>query len=370
MNKKEKVYVIYDKQRNMNYDEIIFFHDKELIEYSNDIDIVLKNINVIIVDLVKYSDILNICNKIRLSSKLPIIIIENIEYPVDDSILLKTKGMGILKIIQIKDENKSVLYEIIQGVIEPHMDISVKKIAIILPIYNEEKRFSNVLEYYKSLKKILEEINLNISIYFINDGSNDKTKDFISELANIENQELGIINNTPFISGKNLKINTRKAGTYIEAMKEIDSDIYIFSDSDNSFLVEDIIKMVNILSKGYYDIIAGTKDKTAEKRHISRRILSFIKRILTKPILPKGIYDSQTGLKGLNKLSVQYLLPSLSATSGLAIDLELLNNAKQKKIRVLQLPVNCVDRDGSHVNIIKDSIHFLKILIKIFFKIK
>ena len=34
--------------------------------------------------------------------------------------------------------------------------------------------------------------------------------------------------------------------------------------------------------------------------------------------------------------------------------------AKKLNYRVLQLPVKCIDREGSHVDIIKDSISYIK----------
>ena len=77
-------------------------------------------------------------------------------------------------------------------------------------------------------------------------------------------------------------------------------------------------------------------------------------------MLPKGVYDSQTGLKAIKASSAKFILPYLSRSRGLAIDLELMYYAKKLNFRVLQLPVKCIDRDGSHVDVIKDSLSYLK----------
>jgi len=88
--------------------------------------------------------------------------------------------------------------------------------------------------------------------------------------------------------------------------------------------------------------------------------MSFVKRQLTKSLLPKGVYDSQTGLKAMNGTAAKYILPHLNVTTGLAIDLEILHIAKKYGFRTLQFPVQCIDQEGSHIDIIKDSIAYIK----------
>jgi glycosyltransferase involved in cell wall biosynthesis len=160
-------------------------------------------------------------------------------------------------------------------------------------------------------------------------------------------------------------MNTRKAGTYIEGIRTIDADILLFVDADDSFVIDDIALMINILREGYYDMVVGSKDLTAENRPPLRRLLSFAKRLLTKSMLPKGVYDSQTGLKAMKSTTAKYIIPYLHMNTGLAIDLEILHLARKLDFRVLQIPVTCIDREGSHVDVVKDSIAFLKNIFRI-----
>lgn len=39
--------------------------------------------------------------------------------------------------------------------------------------------------------------------------------------------------------------------------------------------------------------------------------------------------------------------------------------AKKLKLRVLQLPVECIDRDGSHIEVWRDSVRFMRSLVDI-----
>jgi hypothetical protein len=50
---------------------------------------------------------------------------------------------------------------------------------------------------------------------------------------------------------------------------------------------------------------------------------------------------------------------------GLAVDLEMMFLAKKLRLRVLQLPVDCIDRDGSHVDVRRDSMRFMRSLVGI-----
>ena len=123
--------------------------------------------------------------------------------------------------------------------------------------------------------------------------------------------------------------------------------------------------MINILHDGYWDMVIGTKDDTAEGRSLARRLMSFVKRVLTKPLLPEGVIDSQTGLKAFNSTAASHILPYLHESTGLAIDLEMVHIARKLNFRVLQIPVECIDREGSHIDVVRDSLRFLRSIVHI-----
>lgn len=57
----------------------------------------------------------------------------------------------------------------------------MKKISIIIPVYNEEDTLSIA---YKRIKKTTEEMkNYSSEILFVNDGSQDKTLEMLEEIA-------------------------------------------------------------------------------------------------------------------------------------------------------------------------------------------
>lgn len=61
-----------------------------------------------------------------------------------------------------------------------------KKVDIIVSCYNEE---DNIFQFYNEAKKYLKDKNYDYCIYYINDGSTDKTYDRILELKNKVSKE-------------------------------------------------------------------------------------------------------------------------------------------------------------------------------------
>lgn len=362
----EKILIITDFKKNIPYESIITYYELNIINSTSIDSITQITEPVIIIDIEKVSDGIEIGNKLRnINPASNILFINNFLSPAEHLIFTKIKGHGKTKILRWRITYPDEILINIQDLLHPEFPSKVSDIAIIIPVYNEESRFEKVYNFIQKLKLLVNESFTNATIYFVNDGSKDNTQKLIDKLLEVEYEQTTTISNFSQINTYELQYNTRKAGTYLEGIRSINASIMIFVDADDSFEVDDIAKIINILNIGYYDIVVGTKDFSAANRSISRRLISFFKRLLTKTLLPKGIYDSQTGLKGITSNSSKMLLPYLHDNTGLAIDLEMMYIAKKLNFRALQLPVKCIDQEGSHVNIIKDSISFLKIILKL-----
>ncbi|WP_160673879.1 glycosyltransferase [Clostridium sp. C8-1-8] len=367
MTNNDSILIISDNFRKIDYEHIIDFYSHKLISINEMEETLLGDYSMILLDLKDTEDTINYANKIRnIVPSMPLLLISTLDEAKDFTYFRSIVGYGQIRSLNYRASDSDEILEYIQSLLHPEYPSEKTDIAIVLPVYNEASRFNNVYEFVKKLKVLLEEGFINASLYFINDGSKDNTEELVKKLIDNDLLETNYIKQRSTISSHELKVNTRKAGTYIEGIKSIRSEILVFVDADNSFEIEDIAKMINIIKAGYYDIIVATKDMTAEKRPPIRRFVSFFKRLMTKPMLPKGVYDSQTGLKAVNSVAAQYILPYLHAETELAIDLELVYLAKRMNFRVLQLPVRCIDMEGSHVDIVRDSIHFVKSIFKIY----
>lgn len=358
----ETIGVFSDGKRNIEFKTLLAYYNVKKMHTVDDLD---KNV-LVIIDMNSQLESVETANKIRDRNKfIPLLILVSYPNKTNRYILTAIKGIGAVKILEYRERYRSSILLYSQSLIHPEYPAEKHDIAIIVPVFDEEQRFQNILNQTRKLKELIEKSYLNASIYFVNDGSHDDTMNLLNRMIKVEEEELDIIEKSPFFSAHNLITNTKKAGTYIKGIQNVDAEYIFFIDGDDSFIMEDVSKMINILQDGYYDFIVGTKDLTAEDRKPIRRLMSFTKRLLTKRLLPEGVRDSQTGLKGMRKIVAKTMLNNMHIQNGLAADLEMLYLAKKYKFRVLELPVTCYDREGSHINIIKDSLMFIKAIMNI-----
>ncbi len=353
----ETVGIYSDGKRNIQYESLLgYYKPKKVVDINGIEDEVL-----IIIDMNDQSKSISVANEIRnRHSSIPLLILVDYPNSTNRGILTSIAGIGAVKVLEYRERYKSSILLYSQSLIHPEYPGKKHDIAIIVPVFDEEERFHNILNQTTKLKDLIEKAFINATIYFVNDGSHDDTLNLLNKMIEVKKGESNIIEKSPLFSSHNLISNTKKAGTYIEGIKNVDAEYIFFLDGDDSFIMDDISKMINILQDGYYDFIVGTKDLTAEDRKPIRRLMSFTKRLLTKRLLPVGVRDSQTGLKGMRSIVAKTLLNNMHVQNGLAADLEMLYLAKKNRFRVLELPVTCYDREGSHINIIKDSLMFIK----------
>ena len=59
----------------------------------------------------------------------------------------------------------------------------MKKITVLVPVYNEQEV---IKLFYSKLTKVIDEINYNFEILFINDGSEDNTLKIINSFSDLD----------------------------------------------------------------------------------------------------------------------------------------------------------------------------------------
>ena len=111
-----------------------------------------------------------------------------------------------------------------------------KKIAVLIPCYNEEKTIAKVIKDYK-------EVLPNADIYVYDNNSTDKT----SEIA----KKSGVIVKKEPRQGK---------GNVIRSMfKDIDADCYIMIDGDDTYPSENAKEMCDLIINDDYDMVIGDR---------------------------------------------------------------------------------------------------------------
>ena len=111
------------------------------------------------------------------------------------------------------------------------------KIAVLIPCYNEEKTIEKVvLDFKKELP--------DADIYVYNNNSTDNT-------INILNKLNGIIVRNEYNQGK---------GNVVRRMfREIDADIYVMVDGDDTYPASEVHKLIQPIIDGKADMTVGDR---------------------------------------------------------------------------------------------------------------
>ncbi len=148
------------------------------------------------------------------------------------------------------------------------------ELAVIIPAYNEEENIEKTLSLWS---EVLEKLKIDYQIHIYNDGSKDSTRERIESFCR-QNKKIKLHNQE----------NIGHGPTLIKGYKEnIDSTWIFQADSDNEIPPQYFSKMWE--KRNNFDFLIGKR--TNRKSPLTRKIVSFISRILVWIFYSKRIYD-------------------------------------------------------------------------------
>lgn len=221
-----------------------------------------------------------------------------------------------------------------------------KKIAILIPCYNEEKTIKKVVEDYK---RELPEAD----IYVYDNNSTDKTSQIATEAGAIVRYE--------YKQGK---------GNVIRSMfREIDADAYLMIDGDDTYPAENAKEMCSLILEGKADMVVGDRLSSTYFTENKRPFHNFgnkMVRYMINKIFNNDIKDIMTGYRAFSYDFVKGF-PVLS--KGFEIETEMTIHAVDKNFKIVEIPVTYRDRpEGSEskLNTYKDGLKVIKTIITLF----
>ena len=241
----------------------------------------------------------------------------------------------------------------------------INSLSIIFPLFNEEKRLPKL---FIKIKKFSIKVKSNIEFIFVDDGSDDQSlrliKKFKNENIKINIKIIGYKNN----KGKGYAL---KKGVFASNKKWIltmDVDLSVSLEQINIWYNKSLIIEKNCT---YFGSRLLTKSKMVAKNY--RKFTGIIFNLILKLIIKNNflkIKDTQCGFKLYNKNAAKFAFRKIKEY-GYIHDVEILIVLRKKNLQVSELPVNWTHKDGSKINIIKDSIKMFIDLIrlKIFYKL-
>ena len=195
------------------------------------------------------------------------------------------------------------------------------KISVVIPVFNE----------LESLPDLVEELKINLNnfkdweVIFVDDGSSDKSNNWLFKLSN-ENDNFKLIQ---FFR------NYGKSAALSEGFKNAKGDYIITMDADLQDDPAEIPNLINKLEEGW-DLVSGWKKNRLDplNKTLPSKLFNFVTRIVTGI----KIHDFNCGLKGYR----QSVIKSINIYGGRHRYIPAL--AGQRKFRVTEIIVNHRER--------------------------
>ncbi|MFH1537898.1 MAG: glycosyltransferase family 2 protein [bacterium] len=196
-----------------------------------------------------------------------------------------------------------------------------KKLTIVIPAYNEEKRIGNVLE---DVKKICSGITDEIIV--VNDGSTDRT----GEIA--EEHRVKVIHHARNRGyGASLKSGIREANT----------DYVVTMDADGQHKAEDVLRLLEQANN--YDMVSGKRVQLFHSplwRMPGKWLIGFMAGILLKEKVP----DLNSGLRLMRRdIARKYLH---ICPLGFSFSTTMMMAFLSRGYKVAFVPIDAVKRKG------------------------
>lgn len=228
----------------------------------------------------------------------------------------------------------------------------LNSLSVFLPAFNEEENIVNVLNQILSYAPKISE---KFEVLVIDDGSSDKTADYVLNLSK-KHQSVKLISHK-----KNQGYGAAlKTGFYSSKL-----DYITYMDSDGQFDFSEVSKLIPELDN--YDVVVGYRIKRADKK--TRVIIGHLWTFLMGFLLGVKLKDIDCGFK-LMKREVIDKIPKLES-NGATISAELLAKARKKGFKIKEVGLEHKPRKfgkatgGNPIHILRAFYDLLLILPKI-----
>ncbi len=231
-------------------------------------------------------------------------------------------------------------------------------LSIIIPAYNEEQRLPPSLQ---KIAAFLEQQGYTSEIIVVENGSTDRTshvvEQFAATIAAGDKVVLTLMHSTP---GKGAAV---KAG-----MLAAQGEYRFICDADLAMPIEEIAKFLPARQpRGSFDIAIASREiagavryNEPTYRHVMGRVFNWLVRVLAV----SGIQDTQCGFKMFTREAALVVFPA-QRIDGWGFDVEVLYIARQRGMRLVEVPINWYYQPDSRVRPIHDTVNMVRELLKI-----
>ena len=218
------------------------------------------------------------------------------------------------------------------------------KLSIIIPCYNESK---DIADNALTVKKYLDDKQIDHELILVNDGSKDNTKEVIESI--------------PDVIPLSYEPNRGKGGAVKEGILHATGDYVLFMDADLSTDISAIEQVVE--QAPTCDLLIGSrhaKGSVIKKKQPAIRVfIGWCCRLLVNMLFHTHLKDTQCGFKAM-RIDVAKKLAEKQLINNFAFDVEYIFIANLNKLTIKELGVTWSDDRESTVSPFKSSIKFFK----------
>lgn len=166
----------------------------------------------------------------------------------------------------------------------------MKKLAVIVPVFNEQENIRQTIDQLCSIRNDLFDKDINLKIYVINDGSTDRTAEILKNLSVDK-----ILNHS-----KNLGLGAAVRSGLIAARQDR-VDIVVKFDADLQHHVQDIKNLIEPIVLKNADIVYGHRfNLISYKMPLIRKIGNIFFSYLMRKLTSWPVFDSQPGILAIS----------------------------------------------------------------------
>jgi len=221
-----------------------------------------------------------------------------------------------------------------------------RKIAILIPAYNEEKYIKDVVSSCSKYK---------LDIIVVDDGSTDNTPEIIKSIPNPEKFSITLLEHS-FNRGKGQSLKT---GFDCAVANNYEGVITI--DADGQHKVSEISNFLQTLEKNNPDIIVGSRFKNIKGMPFIRLATNYFTSWIISLVAGNKIEDVQSGFRYINSKVLKNIEVK---TKNFDAEPELLIKASWSGYKIINTPISTIYHKDftSYVNPIKDTVKFIKLV--------
>jgi len=200
----------------------------------------------------------------------------------------------------------------------------MKKLSVVIPIYNEERTIADLLRAVGAIQIPLEK-----EVIIVDDGSTDGTREILKSFQS----RYRVI----------LKDRNRGKGAALRAgFKEATGDIILIQDADLEYDPDEYGLLIDPIIAGKADVVYGSRFVTSKPHRVlynthflANRLITTISNLFTN----LNLSDVETCYKVFTRKALDKILPNLTADR-FGIEIELTAQVAKNKLRVYEVGIS------------------------------